>query len=150
MSGTVLIFSIFGLLVFIVILANWYTKKHKSKLDPGQIIIAVFALLMVAAFIFIKNLSKTETRKIVDNVELQTIVSQITFDPHKPYFKKMILADGQYLPMPEEMNGRLQVGDSIYKKKKEVTYTVVSHLTKTISIYKVKANTRTLGKSPQD
>ena len=146
MSGSVLIFGIFAFMVLVMIFAVWFTKKYKSKLDGGQIIILVFLIIMVAVFFYIKNMSKVATKQIVDTVELKTTVTQITFDPHKPYFKSMTLADGQYIPMPEEMNGKLQIGDSIYKSRTENTYTVVSHLTKTISKYAVKSHSRTLGK----
>ncbi len=138
--------GIFFLLAAIMLTAYWYTKKYKSKIGFTQIMLFVFALFIAGAYFFIKNLGNNEREKIVKNIMIKSVVTRISFDTHKPYFKNMTLADGQYLPMPENMNNVVLVGDSIYKNAGENYYTIVSSTNKTTTIFKVKTPTRILGK----
>ena len=142
-----LVYGIFIFMVGIMFWTNWYTKKHKTKINAGQIVIAVFTVIFISLYFIFKNMGTSERDKIVKNISLKTTVEKITFDPHKPYFKDMSLADGQFLPMPEAMNNSLQVGDSIYKTKGENFYTVINFKTKTSTTYEVKIHERVLGKA---
>ena len=85
-------------------------------------------------------------KNIIHTVALNTTITNITFDTHKPYFKDMTLADGQYLPMPEAMNNEVQIGDSIYKIKGDNFYSVVSFKTKIKKQYFVATHLRVLSK----
>ena len=76
--------------------------------------------------ISLQSIEKKEIENVTKDQEFQTTITNIVFDNHKPYFKRMILADGHYLPMPETMNNQVQIGDSIYKLKMQNFYTVVS------------------------
>ncbi len=146
MSGGLLVFGIFIFMAVVMLWANWYTKKHKTKLDAGQIIIAVFAVIMAALFFTIKNMGKREKALMIKDVALRSVVKAITGDAHKPYFKDMHLADGRYLPMPEAMNESLQIGDSIYKNAGDNFYTVINSKTKAATKYPVKIHERVWGR----
>lgn len=134
-------------IVFIAFFLQWYNDKYHKKVNIGGVIIAICLTLFGIVFLYLKYGMTGEKENIIQNVALNTTVTNITFDTHKPYFKDMTLADGQNLPMPEGMNKTLQIGDSIYKKKKEKFYTVVNAVTKKSEVYEVKIHERVLGKA---
>lgn len=137
-----LMVGLFILMVIVMIAANYYTKKYKTKITGSQIIIYFFIFITVVIYFLIKNMAVNEKDGIIKNVALNTTVIAITFDTHKPYFKNMHLADSRYLPMPEAMNTVLQIGDSIYKNKGEKFYTVVNSITKSRKNFDVKVHHR--------
>ncbi len=140
-------FFIFLLIVFTAFFVKWYNDKYNKKLNIGRIIIIVCLTIFTGIYFVIKRQGTDEKATIIKNVELKTVVTNITFDSHKPYFKDMTLADGQYLPMPEAMNNLLQVGDSIYKIKGGAFYTIVSAASKATTKIEVKVHERVLGEA---
>ncbi len=139
----------FGSFIFICstgIIIEKYYRKGKIKINGGQAIMYVSLLFFAGAYFIIKNMANDERQNIIENITLQTTVTNITFDTHKPYFKNMTFANRQTLPMPETMNKELQIGDSIYKNKKENFYTVVNFKTKIRTKYEVKTHLREFSK----
>jgi ASC-1-like (ASCH) protein len=138
---------VFLFIVFTAFFIKWYNDKYNKKINIGSIIVAICLTLFAAVFLYLKYGITSEKENIIQNVTLKTTVTNITFDTHKHYFKDMVLSDGQYLPMPEAMNNALQIGDSIYKNKKENYYTVVNLSLKKRTVYEVKTHERILGKA---
>ncbi len=114
------ILFVFLLIVFTVFFIKWYNDRYRKKINIGTVIIAMSLTIFAGAYLVLKSQGNDEKEKLVKNMQLKTVVTNITFDSHKPYFKDMTLADGQYLPMPETMNTTLQMGDSIYKNAGEI------------------------------
>ncbi len=137
---------VFLLIVFIAFFIKWYNDKYDKKINAGNVILVLSLSIFGIVFLFLKFGGSEEKDRIIKNVQLKTMVTNITFDTHKPYFKDMTFADGQYLPMPEAMNNTLQIGDSIYKIKGEPFYTVVNFKSKKITQYLVATHVRVLGK----
>ena len=137
---------VFLLIVFTAFFIKWYNDKYKKTVNIGTVVIFLCISLFSMAFIFLWFGGSKEKNNIEQNVALKTLVINITFDTHKPYFKNMTLADGQYLPMPEAMNNELQIGDSIYKIKGDNFYSVVNFKTKIKMQYFVATHLRVLGK----
>ena len=131
---------------FLVLFLSWYNQKYNRKINISTVVVVFCLTVFVCVFLFIKQMGINEEQNIIKNIELKTVVKNIIFDTHKPYFKEMVLDNKQTLPMPEAMNDQLQVGDSIFKNKKEDFYTVVKGVTHDKQIYKVKVNMRILGK----
>lgn len=150
MSGDTMMFlimiGIFLVMVSIMIGANWYIQKYSSKLSFFQIVLSLFLLLFIGFGFFISSLSTSEKSSIIENVYLKNKVVAITMQTRNQYFKEMKFDDGKSLPMPEEMNGILKIGDSIYKNKGDDSYTVVDAITKKRLQFKVKVHERILGK----
>ncbi len=150
MSGdTMMLLIMFGLFLFIVatmLFANWYTTKYPTKITFHQIVFVVVLFIFGGFFLFIKSLSSSEKNNIIQSVSLQNIVVDIYNETRKPYFKEMKFDNGETLPMPEEMNSILQIGDSIYKNKGEGFYTIVNATKKTRTKFAVKVHERILGK----
>ena len=150
MSGDTMMFLIMiGLFLLIagtMLAANWYTNKYPNKITFYQIVFTVVLLVFGGFFLFIKSLGSSEKNNIIRSVSLQNTVVEIYNQTRKPYFKEMKFDDGKTLPMPEEMNGILQIGDSIYKNKDEDFYTIVNPTTKTRTKFAVKIHERILGK----
>ena len=144
MSG--IIVFVFLLIVFTAFFIFWYNAKYNKKVNAASIIIVMSLSIFGFAYFILKNMGSNEKEKLVKNISLKTVVTNITFDTHKPYFKDMTLADGQFLSMPETMNNTLQIGDSIYKIKRETFYTVVNFKTKLKTQYAVATHVRVLGK----
>jgi hypothetical protein len=140
-------FFIFLLIVFTAFFVKWYNDKYNKKLNIGRIVIILCLTIFTGIYFVIRQQGTDEKATIIKNIELKTVVANITFDSHKPYFKDMTLADGQFLPMPEAMNNVLQVGDSIYKIKGGAFYTIVSAASKTTTKIEVKVHERVLGKA---
>ena len=137
---------IFLLIVFTSFFLSWYNEKYKKQINISRIIIVFFLAIFFTAYFVLKNQSEDEKDLLIKNIELKTVATNITFDTHKPYFKDMTLADGQFLPMPETMNKTLQIGDSIYKNKGEKYYTVINFKTKLKTQYLVTTHIRVLAK----
>ena len=135
----------FLFIVFLVIFLTWYNQKFRKKLNIGSIIIVFCLTCFAIVFVTLKYYGNNEKQQLINNIVLKTTVVDIVFDPHKPYFKDMILNDKQHLPMPESMNATVQIGDSIFKNQNEDFYTVVNKISKTRTIYKVQIHERVLG-----
>ncbi len=133
-------------IMFTAFFIMWYNDKYNKKINVGSVVIVLCLGAFAIIYFYLKNSGDRDKEKLVQNVELKTVVTNITFDTHKPYFKDMTLADGQYLPMPEKMNTTLQIGDSIYKNKGESIYTVINNTTKLKTYYLVAIHERVLGK----
>ena len=146
MDGTLMMFLIFILIVAAALGVLWYNKKYGKKINVGTVIILLFFSIALVYYLAIKNMATGEKERIIENISLETTVVEISLDPHKPYFKNMLLADGQVLPMPEPMNSILQVGDSIYKTKGQAFYTVVTVKTNVRTSFDVKVHERLLSK----
>ncbi len=146
MDGQTLMLLLFIFLAATMFTAKWYTKKYNPKISFTQIMLIVFGLVVGGFYLLIKSLGSDEKENIVQQINVKSTVADITFDPHKPYFKYMTLGDGQYLPMPEAMNATLQVGDSLYKNKGENFYTVVNRTTKIKTKYSVAVHERVMSK----
>ena len=142
--ASILFFFLF--ILFTVFFIKWYNDKYNKKINIGTVIIAFSLTFFGAVFLVLKFGMNTEKENIIKNVALSTTVKNITFDTHKPYFKDMTLADGQYLPMPEAMNNEVQIGDSIYKIKGDNFYSVVSFKAKIKKQYFVATHLRVLSK----
>lgn len=140
-------FFIFLLIAFTAFFIKWYNDKYNKKLNIGSIVLVLCLIIFAAVYLVLKQQGVDEKAALIKNVQLKTVVTNISFDTHKPYFKNMKLADGQYLPMPEAMNKTLKVGDSIYKIKGEAYYTIVSAASKIITKIEVKVHERVLGKA---
>lgn len=136
----------FLLVVFSVFFIMWYNDKYGKKINVGTVMIVICLSAFGIIFLYLKEWGSNEKDDFIKNISLKTVVSNISFDTHKPYFKEMTLADGQYLPMPEAMNETLHIGDSIYKIKGEKFYTVVNAKTKLQTQYLVATHIRVLGK----
>lgn len=145
-TASLMILFLFLIIVFTVFFIKWYNDKYKKTVNIGTVVIFLCLSLFSMAFIFLWFGGSKEKNNIEQNVALKTLVINITFDTHKPYFKNMTLADGQYLPMPEAMNNELQIGDSIYKIKGDNFYSVVSFKTKIKKQYFVATHLRVLSK----
>ena len=137
---------VFLLIIFTVFFIKWFNDKYNKKINIGNVIIALSLTFFGAVFLVLKFGMNTEKENIIKNVALSTTVKNITFDIHKPYFKDMTLADGQYLPMPEAMNNEVQIGDSIYKIKGDSFYSVLNFKTKIKKQYFVATHLRVLSK----
>ena len=137
---------VFLLIVFTAFFITWYNEKYSKKINTGRVIIILSLSIFGIVFLFLKLGGNDDKQKIIETVELKTVIANITFDTHKPYFKDMTLADGQFLPMPEPMNNTLQIGDSIYKIKGELFYTVINFKSKISTQYLVATHIRVLGK----
>lgn len=144
---TVGILFVFLLIVFTALFIIWYNDKYNKTVDIGSVVIVFCLSLFSIAFIFLWFAGSKEKNTIEQNIVLKTLVTNITFDTHKPYFKDMILADGQHLPMPEAMNNEVQIGDSIYKIKGDNFYSVVNFKTKIKKQYFVATHVRILSKT---
>ena len=138
--------GLFLFMVAIMIIANWYTKKYGSKISFFQIVMIFFGLVFVGFWLLIKKISTSEKDNIIQSVSLKSKVVDIYNQPRKAYFKEMKFDNGSSLPMPEEMNGIIKIGDSIYKNKGDDFYTVVDSTTKKRTNFKVKVHQRVLGK----
>ena len=123
-----------------------YNDKYNKKVNIASVIIVISLIIFASTYLVLKSQGNDEKEKLVNNLALKTVVTNITFDPHKPYFKDMTLADGQYLPMPETMNSKLQIGDSIYKNKGDEFYIIINFKTKLKTQYLVATHMRVLGK----
>ena len=145
-TASLMILFLFLIIVFTAFFIKWYNDKYKKTVNIGTVVIFLCLSLFSMAFIFLWFGGSKEKNNIEQNVALKTLVINITFDTHKPYFKNMTLADGQYLPMPEAMNNELQIGDSIYKIKGDNFYSVVSFKTKIKKQYFVATHLRVLSK----
>ncbi|TDG36253.1 hypothetical protein EZJ43_09625 [Pedobacter changchengzhani] len=141
-----IMFGLFFFMVAIMITANWYTKKYNTKISFFQIVMFFFALIFGGFWFFIKQISSSEKDNIVKMVALKNTVVGIYNEPRKAYFKEMKFDDGRALPMPEEMLGIVQIGDSIYKNKGDDFYTIVNSVTKKSNNFKVKVHERVLSK----
>ena len=141
------ILFVFLLIVFTAFLIKWHNDKYNKKMNIATVVIVLSLAIFGCAYLVLRQQGTNEKAALVKNIQLKTVVTNITFDPHKPYFKDMILSDGKYLPMPEAMNKTLQIGDSIYKNKGEAFYTIVSATTKNITKVEVKIHERILGKA---
>lgn len=141
-----MMFLIFILIVATALSVMWYNKKYGKKINVGYVIILLFISIATVFFVAIKNMASGEKERVIKNISLQTIVVEIYMDPHKQYFKNMILDDGQVLPMPEAMNGILQVGDSIYKIRGQSFYTIVNSKNNARTRFDVKVHERLLSK----
>ncbi len=137
---------VFLLIIFTAFFITWYNEKYNKKINTGRVIIIMSLSIFCIVFLFLKLDGNDERQKIIKNIELKTVIANITFDTHKPYFKDMTLADGQFLPMPETMNNKVQIGDSIYKMTGEHFYRVVNYKTKISTKYTVTTHIRVLGK----
>lgn len=133
-------------IVFTSFFIMWYNDKYDKKINVGNVVIVLCLSSFAIIYLYLKNMTNYEKDRLVQNIALKTIVTNITFDTHKPYFKDMTLADGQHLPMPETMNNTLQIGDSIFKDKGESIYTVLNNKTKIKTYFQVNTHTRVLGK----
>jgi len=133
-------------ILFTAFFIMWYNDKYDKHINTGTVVMVLCLAAFAIIFLYLKNIGSNEKDEIVKNTTLRTVVTNITVDTHKPYFKDMALADGQFLPMPEAMNSTVQIGDSIYKIKGEKFYTVVNFKTKTPTQYPVATHTRVLGK----
>jgi hypothetical protein len=138
---------IFFLIAFTAFFIKWYNDKYNKKMNIGSIVLVLCLLIFGTVYIVLKQQGAGEKATLIKNIQLKTVVTNITFDTHKPYFKDMTLADGQYLPMPEAMNETLKVGDSIYKNRGEAFYTIVSTASKVATKIAVKVHERVLGKA---
>ena len=138
--------GLFLVIVAIMLLANWYTKKYASKISFFQIVLFAFILICGGFWFFIHKMSSSEKNNIIQTVSLKNTVADIYNEKRKPYFKEMKFDDGRTLPMPEEMNNILQIGDSIYKNKGEGFYTIVNAVTNKRSNFDVKVHERVLSK----
>ncbi len=138
----VCILYFFLIIVFTAFFILCYNDTYNKKVNGASTILTICLMFFGVLYLVLKFGFAEEKENIINNIVLQTTVTNISWDTHKPYFKDMSLADGQYLPMPEAMNSILQVGDSIYKKKKEKFYTVVNAKTKQKSTYEVKVHNR--------
>ncbi|MEO5943892.1 MAG: hypothetical protein ABIP30_02730 [Ferruginibacter sp.] len=138
--------GLFLLIVAIMITANWYTTKYKSTLNYFQIVFFAFILICGGFWVFIHKMSSSEKNNITQTVYLKNKVVDIYNEKRKPYFKEMKFDDGRTLPMPEEMNNILQIGDSIYKNKGEGFYTIVNAVTNKRLNFDVKVHERVLSK----
>lgn len=148
-GDTMMALIMFGLFIFLaatMITITWYNKKHQFKINPVRVLLILFALIIGGFWLFMSKMSTSEKSNIIQTVSLKNKVVDISFEKRKPYFKDMKFDDGRWLPMPEEMNGILQIGDSIYKNKDEDFYTVVNATTKKKINFKVKTHERILGK----
>ena len=143
-SLSMLFFFLF--IVFTSFFITWYNDKYAKKVNVGNVIIVLCLSSFAIIFFKLRYMSNFEKEKLVQTISLNTVVTNITFDSHKPYFKDMTLADGQHLPMPETMNNTLQIGDSIFKNKGESIYTVLNNKTKIKKYFKVETHIRVLGK----
>jgi len=146
MDGQDFMLLLFLFLAAVMLTAKWYTQKYKPKITFLQIMLTTFVLVGGGFYLMIKNMGADEKENLVQNIQLKNTVTAITLDPHKPYFKSMTLDGGQYLPMPQAMNDVLQVGDSVYKKKGETFYTVVSLKSNTRTKYEVQVHERVASK----
>ena len=142
--ASILFFFLF--ILFTVFFIKWYNDKYNKKINIGTVIIAFSLTFFGAVFLVLKFGMNTEKENIIKNVALSTTVKNISFDTHKPYFKDMTLAEGQYLPMPEAMNNEIQIGDSIYKIKGDNFYSVVSFKAKIKKQYFVATHLRVFSK----
>jgi len=143
------ILFVFLFIVFTAFFIKWYNDKYNKKLNISSIVLVVCLVIFAAAYIILKQMGTDDKATLVKNVQLKTVVTNITFDPHKPYFKDMTLGDGQFLPMPETMNNSLQIGDSIFKEIGESIFTVVNSKTKIKNYYRAAIHTRVFGKPQQ-
>ncbi len=134
-------------ILFLVLIINWYNEKYHKKINIARVVVLICLTAFGIIFVILKSFGSDEKQKLIQDISLKTVVTKITFDTHKPYFKDMQLADGQNLPMPETMNGVLQIGDSIYKIKGENFYTVFNPITKMRRKFEVKIHERVLGKA---
>ena len=142
--ASILFFFLF--ILFTVFFIKWYNDKYNKKINIGTVIIALSLTFFGTVFLVLKFGMNTEKENIIKNVASSTSVKNISFDTHKSYFKDMILADGQHLPMPEAMNNEVQIGDSIYKIKGDNFYSVVNFKTKIKKQYFVATHLRILSK----
>lgn len=142
-----IMFGAFAILLAIVIAIRWFNKNHTFQINPVRIILLLFALLILGAWLFFKNRTTSEKTAIIQNTSLKNKVVDIKWDKRKPYFKDMKLDNERWLPMPEEMNDVLQVDDSIYKNAGADFYTVVKAKTKSRRDFKVKIHERVMGKA---
>ncbi|MEO7046989.1 MAG: hypothetical protein ABI091_16930 [Ferruginibacter sp.] len=138
--------GLFLVIVAIMLLANWFTTKYKSTLNYFQIVFFSFVIICGGFWFFIHKMSSSEKNNITQTVYLKNKVVDIYNEKRKPYFKEMKFDDGRTLPMPEEMNNILQIGDSIYKNKGEGFYTIVNAVTNKRSNFDVKVHERVLSK----
>jgi hypothetical protein len=145
-TAMAMIFFIFFIVVFIAFSIKWYNQKYKKNNNASLVILIPMLSIFGIVFLILKFGNDQEKDKIIQNIALKTTITDITFYRHKPYYKDMMLSDGKYLPMPESMNYKVQIGDSIYKIKGEKFYTIVNHLSKTRTIFEVKTHKRVLGK----
>ena len=88
--------------MFTAFFIKWYNDKYNKKINIGTAIIALSLTFFGAVFLVSKFGMNTEKENIIKNVALSTTVKNISFDTHKPYFKDMTLAEGQFLPMPRK------------------------------------------------
>ena len=144
-SLSMLFFFLF--ILFTAFFISWYNEKYDKKINIGNVVIVLSLSAFGIIFLYVNKDWRNDKLFLIQNIQLNTVVANITFDSHKPYFKNMLLADGQLLPMPETMNNSLQIGDSIYKGEGEQFYTVVNSKTKLITQYLVTTHTRILGNS---
>ena len=144
-TASLMMLFLFLIIVFIALSLKWYNDKYIKTLNIGRAIIISTIAVFCIAFIALQSVVNKEKESIIAEVELRTTITNIFFDNHKPYFKNMMLADGRYLPMPETMYNKVQLGDSIYKLKKQNFYTVVS-IDKIYKHYPVAANSRILSR----
>ncbi len=135
---------IFLLFVFTTLFLAWYNEKYSKQINISRVVIVISLTIFGVVFLLLKLGANDDKEKIIKNVETKTVITNITFDAHKPYFKDMTLADGQFLPMPETMNNKVQIGDSIYKFKGQDFYLVVANNIKTK--YRVAIHSRILSK----
>lgn len=144
-TASLMMIFLFLIIVFISFFIKWYNDKYLKTINIGRAIIIITIVVFCIAFLALQSIEKKEIESITKDQELQTTITNIVFDNHKPYFKSMILADGRYLPMPETMNNEVQIGDSIYKIKMQNFYTVVS-IDKTRKHYPVAIHSRILSR----
>ena len=110
-----MILFLFLIIVFTALFIKWYNNKYCKTVDIGSVVIVFCLSLFSIAFLFLWFGSSKEKNNIEQNVALKTLVTNITFDTHKPYFKDMTLAEGQFLPMPEAMNNEVQKATAFTK-----------------------------------
>ena len=101
-TASLIILFLFLIIVFIALFIKWYNNKYHKTVDIGSVLIVFCLSLFSIAFIFLWFAGSKEKNNLKKNVVLKTLVTNITFDTHKPYFKDMTLAEGQFLPMPRK------------------------------------------------
>ena len=99
---SLMILFVFLIIVFTTFFIKWYNDKYNKTVDIGSVVIVFCLSLFSIAFLFLWFGSSKEKNNIEQNVALKTLVTNITFDTHKPYFKDMTLAEGQFLPMQRQ------------------------------------------------
>ncbi|MFC4262712.1 hypothetical protein ACFOWM_07480 [Ferruginibacter yonginensis] len=89
-----LVYATFFISAFYCTVYKVVNDKYNKNISVGSVVIVMCIGVFAIAYHFIQKMNTNDITFIIKNVAINSIVTNISFDSHKPTFKQMTLADG--------------------------------------------------------